>query len=848
MAYTEQGPTEMPARTERDGDDGPMDSEDFASAVKQALDDAVDYIDGYVQTSRAKATAYYRGDLFGNEEPGRSQIVMTELRDVVLAMLPSLLRIFCSSEQAVSFEPRTAQKVEEAEQATDYVNYIFFCDNDGFTTLYNSMKDALVRKSGVIKWRWDEDIEIAEYSFTDLSDGQLQLIVTDPETEILEQTSRPDPTAAMMPPPQAMGPSSVPPPMAPGMAGPPPGVPPMPPGMPSPGGMPMGPAPAGPAMGASPMSPVAPPGPLPGGPGGLSVPMPPMPPPMLHDVRIRRRRKRNRVKVECVPPEELLVSRDGRDLDTCRLVAHRSLKTYSDLCKMGYDPEDIEGINGLGDSFMFNLEAQTRNPALNSFNQMIDSTDESATKVTYNEIYLLIDKDGDGIAERRKVCMVGTTVLHDEVVEEVPIAILCPDPEPHQILGNSVADQTMDLQLLKSNVVRNTLDSLAQAIHPRTAFVEGQVSVDDLLNVETGALIRMRAPGMVQPFSEPFVGQAALPIIAWLDEVKAKRTGIVPAAAGLDPDVLQSTTKSGVDATVQGAQERTEMTARLFAENGIKRMMRGILRLVCRHQDQPRMVRLRGKWVEADPRSWDADMDVIIHVALGRGTDAQRLQGLALIATKQEAMLQMGGMMNPVAPVNTYHNTLAKMTEIMGYKNTDEFFPPINMQALQQQMQQQPPPPDANMVVAQAQQAKVQGELQTKQAQLELDQRRLAMDAQVEHNKVLAQQQQQQIDAQLKREQMQLDDQLKRDEMRLNAVIKLQGLELQFGTATSSSDVEMELERARLLQDLQKHRESLAAETEADLHKHTMTIAQKAEAARLMADAKRSQANGSPDA
>jgi hypothetical protein len=139
-----------------------------------------------------------------------------------------------------------------------------------------------------------------------------------------------------------------------------------------------------------------------------------------------------------------------------------------------------------------------------------------------------------------------------------------------------------------------------------------------------GPFIRMRAPGMVQELNTTFVGQQAMPIIAWLDEVKAKRPGIVPAAAGLDPDVLQSTTKSGVDATVQGAQERTEMTARLFAENGIKRMMRGILRLVCRHQDQPRMVRLRGKWVEADPRSWDADMDVIIHVALGRGTDAQR--------------------------------------------------------------------------------------------------------------------------------------------------------------------------------------------------------------------------------
>ena len=186
----------------------------------------------------------------------------------------------------------------------------------------------------------------------------------------------------------------------------------------------------------------------------------------------------------------------------------------------------------------------------------------------------------------------------------------------------------MDLQLLMSNIVRNTLDSLAQSIHPRTWFVEGQANVDDILNVETGAAVRLRAPGMAGEFNSTFVGQQAMPIITWLNEVKAKRTGIVPAAAGLDPDVLQSTTKSGVDATVQGAQERTEMTARLFAENGIKPLMKGILKLLCRYQDQPRMMRLRGKWVECNPKTWDADMDVIVHVALGRGTDQDRLMAL----------------------------------------------------------------------------------------------------------------------------------------------------------------------------------------------------------------------------
>jgi len=773
---------EMPADQ---GAPEPMDEAQFGAAVKAAIDDGQDYIDSYIARSRAQATSMYRGDLFGNEEPGRSQFVMTEVRDTVLAQMPSLLRIFTSSSEVCTFEPRTAQKVEQAEQATDYVNYLFYNDNDGFTILYNAFKDALVRKSGVLKWRWDEDIEIAEYSYTDLSDAQMQQLTVDPDVEILEDI------ASEMPNWQP---------------------------------------PVDPATG----QPV------------------PIPTPMLHDVRIRRHKMKKRVLVECLPVEELLVSRTGRELKTCPMVGHRSLKTYSDLVKMGYSLDQIKDVSGIGDTFLTNVEAQARNPAINAFQQSPDINDESATKVVYNEAFIRIDKDGDGIAELRRVCMIGHTVLADEVWDEVPMSVLCPDPEPHMIIGNSVADQTMDIQILMSAIVRNTLDSLAQAIHPRTAVVEGQVNMDDVMNTETGAIVRMRAPGMVQELNTTFVGQQAMPIIAWIDQVKAKRTGVVPASAGLDPDVLQSTTKSGVDATIQGAQERTEMIARLFAETGVKPMMKGILKLVCKHQDRARMVRLRGKWVEVDPRVWDADMDVITHVALGRGTDADRLQALALIATKQEgAIAGMGGVTNPLADLSNYRNTLGKMTEIMGYKNVDQFFKPVDMQAIAQQQAQNPPPPDPNLLVAQAQQAKVQAEIELNKAQHQLAMQR----QQMEEQKAIADHQlkmrQAEVDAETQRQQNLLQDQRERDKARLDAIIKLQIAELQYGTAVRTSETELELERAGLLADVAKHREGLdrdeeahVRDLEADMAKHRMTIEQKREAAAEAARAKKEAGNG----
>jgi hypothetical protein len=440
------------------------------------------------------------------------------------------------------------------------------------------------------------------------------------------------------------------------------------------------------------------------------------------EVKIRRQLKQNRVVIETVPPEEFLIAREARDLDTAAYVGHRSLKTMSELVAMGYDQEEIEEFAGQGDVFSINYEAQTRNPAIMSFMMHADNPDPSMRRVLYVESYVRIDKDGDGIAELRKVCSLGNAhhILHDEIATDVPFAFFCPDPEPHMVIGQSIADQTMDLQRIKSAVVRNTMDSLAQSINPRTVVVEGQVNMDDVLNNECGAIIRARAPGMVQALSEPFVGQAAMPMIAYLDQVRAQRTGISGASQGLDPDVLQSTTKAAVTATVQGAQERIELIARMFAENGMKRLFKGLLKIVCRHQDKPRTIKLRGKWVAVDPRYWDADLDVSVNVGLGRGTDQDKMGFLMQVAQKQEGIMQLLGPMNPLSDVSQYRNTLAQICTLAGFKDASRYFKQVDPQQLAQQMQR-PQPPDPNMLLAQIEQQKTQASIAQTNAKVQAD-------------------------------------------------------------------------------------------------------------------------------
>jgi hypothetical protein len=642
-----------------DGEEGEgLTNEQFATIVAAAARDAVNYIDEDIAPDRERAMQYYRGDLFGNEEEGLSQVVMTEVRDTVQAVLPSLLRVFVSGENAVEFAPRTEAKVAEAEQATDYVSYVFMNDNPGFQLLWNGFKDALVSKTGVYKWWTKTSTKVYEESYTGLEEGVVNVLAAVPGVELLG--SSPEPTGGID---QETG-----------------------------------------------------------------APIPP-----TFSVKIRRKVEERRQVVECIPPEELIIARNARDLDSADFVAHRCLKTMSELVEMGFDEEEIEEHGSTTSNLEFNEAALVRNPALTILaGQAADTIDESMNRYLFIESYIRADRDGDGVAELRRVCSINDNcyILFDEVVDEVKFAVLCPDPEPHLAIGSSLADQVMDLQLIKSNVVRKTLDSLAQSIHPRTGYVEGQVNVDDLMNPETGGLIRMTQPGMIQDLSQPFVGQQAMPIIAWLDDVRAARTGVSKASQGLDPDVLQSTTKAAVTATVAAAEQRLEMIARIFAETGIKRLFKGLLREIVRNQDKARMVRLRGEWVNIDPRDWDAEMDVIVNVGLGNGGIAAQTQMLMQIIGKQEQILQQYGPSNPLVDVRMYRNAMVKLISINGFKDANSYFKPVTDEVLAQLAQppQQPQQPDPAAILAQAQAAKLQNDVEIANKQFQLDAEKAARE------------------------------------------------------------------------------------------------------------------------
>ena len=340
----------------------------------------------------------------------------------------------------------------------------------------------------------------------------------------------------------------------------------------------------------------------------------------------------------------------------------------------------------------------------------MDAADDSQMQVAVFDTVILLDADGDGISERRRILSIGDSgehVLENEITDYIPFAVISPILMPHRLVGRSVFDLTKDLQVIKSTLMRQYLDATYLTVNPRTVAVEGQVNLDDLLDGTAGGIVRVRNAGAVSTLGGQGVGAEVQPLIRYLDEVKEQRTGMSKASQGLDSGVLQSTTASAVAATVKGAGQKLESYCRTIAETGFRDLFLGILHLVTSHQQTERIVRLRNKFVPIDPRQWDSEFDIVVNVGLGTADEEQRIAFLTQIAQKQEAILQQLGAQNPLVTPQQYAATLREIVEIGGFKDAGKFFNDPNMvgQMLQQQQaaaaQNQQQKPDPEMIKVQ---------------------------------------------------------------------------------------------------------------------------------------------------
>ena len=454
----------------------------------------------------------------------------------------------------------------------------------------------------------------------------------------------------------------------------------------------------------------------------------------LHDVVIKRRKKDGKIRVENVPPSEFLISRDSKTIPEARFVCHRSQKTLSDLRQMY--PEQSLGPEELGsgeDSDIFSGERESRFEFDDSsnFNLGTSETEDALRTYWVHETFVKTDFDGDGIAELRRVCIVGDYVLENELVDTAPFVSITPIKIPHKFFGLSVADLVMDLQVYKSVLMRNLLDNMYNQNFGRYAVLEGQANLDDLLTQRPGGVVRVKSPNAITPLTTPPLEPYSFQMLEYLDGVRESRAGVSKMSQGMNENALTShTTATAVNAVMSAAQSRVELIARNFAETGVKDLMNTIYQLLYKNQDKERVVMLRNEWVPVRPDVWKDKYDCTVSVALGQGNKDQQLMHLStMLNFAGEAM--KGGL--PIVNMQNMYNIGASLVKAMGFQNVDDFLTdPTNIPP----KQDEPSPEQMEMQVKNKELDIKAAELQLKAQKIQQEYQKLAVDSQLKKEEI----------------------------------------------------------------------------------------------------------------
>jgi hypothetical protein len=326
-------------------------------------------------------------------------------------------------------------------------------------------------------------------------------------------------------------------------------------------------------------------------------------------------------------------------------------------------------------------------------------------------------------------------------------------------------------------LLRQTLDNLYWQNNPQPVVSKSALSgsaADALLNPEFGKPIWV--DGNVRDALSynivPFVAQQSYSMLSYMDEEIADRTGISEASSGLAPDALQNVTARASAMIEQAGIGRTELMVRTLS-GGMQKLFKGLLKLVIKHQDKPRTVRLRGKWVQFDPRPWNAGMDASINTGLGAGTRERDMMMMQPVIGLQEKLLSAFGPVNPFVKPDNLYNAIAKLVEAAGLRSTDQYFTDPDPQEIEKLLQAQSSQPKPEEIKAKAQmeieQAKLQSTMQIKQAEMAVnrDKEKAQMEADLHVNMAEIDKQSKALlqEIELKREQIASNERIAREKM-----------------------------------------------------------------------------------
>lgn len=654
-----------------------IEDSSLSAIIAAEISESQSYDGTDIAGERSLALRYMKGEMPDlPASPNGSTQTSRDTPDTISWILPGIVRTMTASDEMVKYEALEPGGEQWAREATEYMNFSFFRENEGYRILYNATYDALALKNGVVSSYWEPAKDEVK-TFRDKTEMELAALMEEGWQPISQRPGKP--TTELM---------------------------------------------------EDPMSGAA-----------VEVELP------TFTVKMQRQTKRGRICDHTCKPENLMVN-GGTTIEDARFVAYlHDNKTRSDLMEMAdYYGWDRDVIRALGADNRF-TDNEVDDARYSDIAIWQDAPVKSGDTIDLYECYIRLDVDGDGIAELVQVFYAGDhgqgkVLGWEEWEDEIPYTDIPCYPVPHRFDGESVADRTMDIQRVKTVLLRQGLNNLYSVNLPMREVEEGSVlNPDILVNPKFGGIIwRKKNTAPIVPHVVPYIADKAFSALEYMDTLIAKRTGVSKSTMALDPETLQNQSATASQLQHDAGYSQIELIARNMAELGWVRFFKKRLKLAIKYE-QVRPIPSRegtpgpdGKTIpyrQVTPSAWSPEMACSINVGLGTGSRDRDMSMLNLILNGQVGMADrlaaMGMKAKAVEFIPKIRNTAVKMAESSGLKNPDEYYPEFSDEELAQAKQAaSQPQPDPEMMKAQAQIAatkeietiKAQGNAQKEAAQL----------------------------------------------------------------------------------------------------------------------------------
>ncbi len=454
-------------------------------------------------------------------------------------------------------------------------------------------------------------------------------------------------------------------------------------------------------------------------------------------LKIREKCLDSKPHIETYPSNQVLISPSATTLDMDELPFSGiwEMCTISEL--MEEEDLDQEAVAMLeeerGDydrEALSNERSTLRDYEDESPHTIEEPADDTVKQIQVYRISMLIDVDGDGLAERRSIVYAGGEILYNEPDDYQPLVAMSALPIPDKHIGMSLTEMVMDLQKIKTMLFRQIHDNLIN-LNTRRKYVNQQQMVNDgstlraLKNAKSEVVPVKGDPRSAVVHEEPSeVAPMIMPYVQYVDERKKTQTGVAPDLH-MDPAMLQRVAAEPMLQQQSAANKRVKMMVRVMSETGFAKGLGKLHYLLRTHQNHEVHVELHdGMWLSEDPKTWRERNDVKVNVGLGFTNKERRLASLQqLLATQLEQV----GPMN-MAPPDRIFATLRKYVEVLDIGDVSQYF--VDPQSPEYQPPQ-PPPPDPMMM------AQIEA-LQVNNQKLMQEEQRRMMEAQMNHQRDMA--------------------------------------------------------------------------------------------------------------